>query len=71
MSRIAAAGGITIAQDEASSAVYGMAKQAVDLGAVQHILPLEQIAPALGALLKAESGLWNKPNSEFKMRSVQ
>jgi len=47
MASIAAAGGITIAQDEASSVVYGMPKQAVELGAVQHILPLEQIAPAL------------------------
>ncbi len=51
MASIAAAGGITIAQDEASSTVYGMPKQAVELGAVQHILPLEQIAPALEALV--------------------
>ncbi|HEU0187981.1 MAG TPA: chemotaxis-specific protein-glutamate methyltransferase CheB [Gallionellaceae bacterium] len=50
MASIAAAGGITIAQDEASSVVYGMPKQAVELGAVQHILPLEQIAPTLAAL---------------------
>jgi two-component system chemotaxis response regulator CheB len=47
MASIAAAGGITIAQDEASSVIYGMPKVAVELGAVQHILPLEQIAPAL------------------------
>jgi len=51
MVSIAAAGGITIAQDEASSTVYGMPKQAVELGAVQHILSLEQIAPALAALV--------------------
>lgn len=50
MVSIAAAGGITIAKDEASSTVYGMPKQAVELGAVQHILPLEQIAPVLEAL---------------------
>lgn len=50
MASIAAAGGITIAQDEASSTVYGMNKQAVELGAVQHILPLEQISSALAAL---------------------
>jgi two-component system chemotaxis response regulator CheB len=50
MADIAEAGGITIAQDEASSTVYGMPKQAVELGAVQHILPLEQIAPVLEAL---------------------
>jgi two-component system chemotaxis response regulator CheB len=47
---IAAAGGITIAQDEASSVVYGMPKQAVELGAVQHILPLEQIVESLVTL---------------------
>jgi len=50
MASIAAAGGITIAQDEASSVVYGMPKVAVELGAVQHILPREKIAPALEAL---------------------
>lgn len=53
MASIAAAGGVTIAQDEASSTVYGMNKQAVELGAVQHILPLEQIAPVLEALANA------------------
>jgi two-component system chemotaxis response regulator CheB len=50
MASIAAAGGITIAQDEASSVVYGMPKQAAELGAVQHILPLEQIAQSLVTL---------------------
>lgn len=47
---IAAAGGVTIAQDEASCVVYGMPKEAVALGAAQFVLPLEQIAPALVAL---------------------
>jgi two-component system chemotaxis response regulator CheB len=47
---ISTAGGITIAQDEASSVVYGMPKQAVELGAVQHILPLEQIVQSLVTL---------------------
>lgn len=44
MLSIHAAGGITLAQDEESCVVYGMPKVAVELGAVQHILPLEQIA---------------------------
>ena len=57
MASIASAGGVTIAQDEASSTVYGMNKQAVELGAVQHILPLEQIAAALITI--ADSGLRN------------
>jgi two-component system chemotaxis response regulator CheB len=71
MASIAAAGGITIAQDEASSVVFGMAKQAVELGGVQHLLPLERIAPALEAMLKAEFGVRNKSNSELKIRSVE
>ena len=50
MASIAAAGGTTVAQDEASSVVYGMPKEAVALGSVQHILPLEQIAAALESL---------------------
>jgi len=41
------AGQATIAQDQASSAVYGMPKAAAELGAAQHILSLEHIGPAL------------------------
>ena len=47
---IARAGGLTIAQDEASSVVYGMPKRALELGAVRQVLPVEQIGPALCAL---------------------
>ena len=47
MTSIRAAGGITLAQDEASSVVYGMPKKAVEQGAVQHLLSIELIAPAL------------------------
>ena len=36
-------GGVTIAQDEASSAVYGMPRAAADLGAVTRVVPLGQI----------------------------
>ncbi len=56
MADIAAAGGITIAQDEASSVVYGMPREAVALGAVQQVLPLEQIAPVLIALANGRNG---------------
>lgn len=41
----------TIAQDEATSAVYGMPKAAATLGAARSILPLERIAPELAALV--------------------
>jgi two-component system response regulator WspF len=42
-----AAGKTTIAQDQASSAVYGMPRAAADLDAAQQILSLEQIAKLL------------------------
>jgi two-component system chemotaxis response regulator CheB len=47
------AGGPTIAQDEASSVVYGMPREAVALGAAERVLPLSEIGPALGALADA------------------
>ena len=52
MADIAAAGGVTIAQNEASSIVYGMPREAVALGVVQHLFTSEQIAPALATLAK-------------------
>lgn len=57
MAAIAAAGGVTIAQDEASCVVYGMPKEAVALNAVRHLLPLEQIAPALRDLANNRRGV--------------
>lgn len=51
------AGGRTIAQDEATSVVFGMPREAILLGAAEQVLPLEKIAAALGALAKgAEAG---------------
>jgi two-component system chemotaxis response regulator CheB len=47
MQSIAQAGGVTIAQDEATSVVFGMPKEAIALGAAQYILPLGEIAPVL------------------------
>lgn len=44
------AGGRTIAQDEATSVVFGMPREAILLGAAEQILPLEKIASALAAL---------------------
>jgi two-component system, chemotaxis family, protein-glutamate methylesterase/glutaminase len=48
--RIRQAGGLTIAQDEASSVVYGMPREAFALGAVACVLPLKEIGPRLAAL---------------------
>ena len=41
------AGAITLAQDEASSVVFGMPKEAIKLGAVDDVVPLERMATAL------------------------
>jgi len=41
------AGWYTIAQDEATSVVYGMPKAAKELGAAVDILPIEDVAPAI------------------------
>ena len=44
------AGGRTIAQDEASCVVYGMPREAVELGAAERVLPLDKVSTALLAL---------------------
>jgi two-component system chemotaxis response regulator CheB len=44
------AGGATLAQDEATSVVFGMPKEAVKLEAAQEVLPLESIPAALQRL---------------------
>jgi len=46
------AGATTIAQDEATSVVFGMPKEAIKLGAVDRILPLEAIAGAILGLTR-------------------
>jgi two-component system response regulator WspF len=49
------AGQATIAQDQASSAVYGMPRAAAELDAAQMILPLTKIGPVLRSTLGARS----------------
>jgi two-component system, chemotaxis family, protein-glutamate methylesterase/glutaminase len=44
------AGGFTIAQDEATSVVYGMPREAALIGAAEQVLPLDEIGPAIGSL---------------------
>jgi two-component system chemotaxis response regulator CheB len=45
-------GGLTIAQDEATSVIYGMPREAALLGAAELVLPLDEIGPALGAIAR-------------------
>jgi two-component system chemotaxis response regulator CheB len=44
------AGGFTVAQDEATSTVFGMPREAIDLGAAEEVLSLPQIASMLSEL---------------------
>lgn len=50
--QIRRSGGLTIAQDEATSVVYGMPREAVLIGAAMRELPLPHIGPALADLIK-------------------
>ena len=44
MVEMKAAGAFTVAQDEASCVVFGMPKEAIALGAVDVVVPLERVA---------------------------
>lgn len=54
---IAQTGGLTIAQDEASSIIFGMPKEAIALGAAKLILPIHAIAPKLLQILENQNSL--------------
>jgi two-component system chemotaxis response regulator CheB len=47
MAELEAAGAHTIAQDEATSVVFGMPREAIARGCVHEVLPLERIADAV------------------------
>jgi two-component system, chemotaxis family, protein-glutamate methylesterase/glutaminase len=40
-------GATTLVQDKESSLIHGIPGEAIKLGAARHVLPLQQIAPAL------------------------
>jgi two-component system chemotaxis response regulator CheB len=49
-------GGLVVAQDEATSVIFGMPSEAIKTGAVEQVLPLEQIAAAMTRRLAARPG---------------
>ena len=51
--KIREAGGMTIAQDEATSVIYGMPREAAAIGAARYVLPLKEIGPRLVSLQNA------------------
>jgi two-component system chemotaxis response regulator CheB len=46
------AGALTVAQDEATSVVFGMPREAIQMGAAGRVLALDQIAPTLIAVAR-------------------
>lgn len=54
-------GARVLAQDEASSVVWGMPRVALETGAAEKALPLEQLAPALLRLTSGREGALRKP----------
>ncbi|MBN1594334.1 chemotaxis response regulator protein-glutamate methylesterase [candidate division FCPU426 bacterium] len=55
------AGAFTVAQDEKTSVVYGMPKAAVDIGAAQSVLPLEEIPRTIMQAFSSRKS--NKPST--------
>lgn len=49
-------GGMVLAQDQATSVIFGMPRSAIDTGAVNLILPLGSIAPTLRRLVRTGTG---------------
>lgn len=60
MQCITQAGGLTIAQDEATSVIFGMPREAIELGAAKLVLPIHAIAPRLLELLQKQYPLSGK-----------
>jgi len=54
-------GGATVAQDEASCVVFGMPREAIARGAVDHVLPLERIAHKIIELAENSGSLSPTP----------
>jgi two-component system chemotaxis response regulator CheB len=65
------AGGYNLAQDEESCIVFGMPKEAIKAGAVDLVLPLEKIAPAvLRAQLLLDAAPGERGRKEQQLRDT-
>ncbi len=53
--KIVETGGVVVAQDKETSAVWGMPAAVVEAGLASHVLPIDWIAGHVGRLLKGES----------------
>lgn len=58
--RLRLAGAHTLAQDEASSVVYGMPREAHALGAACEVVPLSEVAARVLAQLRSQGGAGNR-----------
>lgn len=60
LARLRAAGSVTLAQDAASAAVFGMPGAAIEADAVERVVPLEDLGPTIAAL--AGAGAYPRPD---------
>lgn len=56
LKKIRDAGGITIAQDEQTSIIFGMPREAIRLGAAEFVLALDEISQVIGSLASRRKG---------------
>jgi two-component system chemotaxis response regulator CheB len=52
LAAVKTAGGVTLAQDAATSTIYGMPKAALDLGVVDQVVPLGELASAIARVTR-------------------
>ena len=60
---VKAHGGVIIAQDQATSEHWEMPRSAIESGAVDYVLPLDAIAPAIGRIVRGEPVVAEAPVS--------
>ena len=61
------AGAHTIAEDESSCIVFGMPKEAIELGAAAEIVPLPMIAARIGEALRRREAVGGRVECESRV----